>query len=102
MVFLRILVMSFISDQVLLDGQDIKNLNVRHLRNFIGVVNQEPVLFATTIAENIAYGREGVTQREIEEAAKMANAHDFILQFPQVTCPPPRLGRLFSRWIGRS
>ena len=70
--------------KVFLDGQDIKSLNVRHLRRFIGVVNQEPVLFATTIAENIAFGREGVTQREIEEAAKMANAHNFITNFPQV------------------
>ena len=68
----------------MIDGQDIKDINVCHLRSFIGVVNQEPVLFATTIAENIAYGREGVTQQEIEEAAKMANAHNFITQFPQV------------------
>ena len=68
----------------MIDGQDIKDINVRHLRSFIGVVNQEPVLFATTVAENISYGREGVTQQEIEEAAKMANAHNFITQFPQV------------------
>ena len=47
-------------------------------------MNQEPVLFATTISQNIAYGRDGVSQREIEEAAKMANAHDFITQFPKV------------------
>jgi ATP-binding cassette subfamily B (MDR/TAP) protein 1 len=48
------------------------------------VVNQEPVLFSTTIAENIAFGREGATQREIEDAAKAANAHNFISQFPKV------------------
>ena len=69
---------------MLLDGEDIKSLNVRHLRRFIGVVNQEPVLFATTIAENIAFGKGHATQHEIEEAAKMANAHDFITNFPQV------------------
>ncbi|CAB4018377.1 Multidrug resistance 1, partial [Paramuricea clavata] len=70
--------------RVLLDGQDIKSFNVRHLRRFIGVVNQEPVLFATTIAENIAlFGKEGATQNEIIEAARMANAHDFICNFPQ-------------------
>lgn len=69
---------------VYVDGHDIKDINVSHLRSFIGIVNQEPILFSTTIAENIAYGREGVTQREIEEAAKMANAHDFITKFPQV------------------
>ena len=68
----------------MLDGQDIKDINVRHLRSFIGVVNQEPVLFATTISENISYGREGVTRQEIEEAAKMANAHNFVTQFPKV------------------
>ena len=73
--------------KVTLDGQDIKNLNVCHLRKFIGVVNQEPVLFSTTIAENISYGREGVTRQEIEEAAKMANAHDFITNFPKVYIP---------------
>ena len=69
---------------MLLDGQDIRSLNVRHLRRLIGVVNQEPVLFSSTIAENIAFGHEGVTRQEIEEAAKMANAHTFISQFPQV------------------
>ena len=48
-------------------------------------MNQEPVLFSTSIAENIAFGREGVTQEEIEQAAKTANAHNFITQFPKVT-----------------
>jgi ABC-type multidrug transport system fused ATPase/permease subunit len=48
-------------------------------------VNQEPILFSTTIAENIAYGRERVTQQEIEKAARAANAHNFISQFPKVT-----------------
>lgn len=47
-------------------------------------MSQEPVLFATTIAENISYGREGATMAEIEEVAKKANAHNFISQFPQV------------------
>ncbi|XP_023932082.1 multidrug resistance protein 1A isoform X3 [Lingula anatina] len=68
--------------QVFLDGVDIKDLNIKWLRNHIGVVSQEPVLFATTIAENIRYGRDGVTQEEIEKAAKEANAHDFISQLP--------------------
>ena len=52
------------------------------MRQQIGVVSQEPVLFATTIAENIRYGKEGVTQSEIEEAAKVANAHSFISELP--------------------
>ncbi|NXB48023.1 MDR1B protein, partial [Leucopsar rothschildi] len=64
------------------EGTDIKTLNVRHLREVIGVVNQEPVLFATTIAENIRYGREDVTMEEIEKATKEANAYDFIMKLP--------------------
>uniref|UniRef100_A0A8C5NS65 ATP binding cassette subfamily B member 4 n=1 Tax=Junco hyemalis TaxID=40217 RepID=A0A8C5NS65_JUNHY len=67
---------------VTLDGQDIKSLNIRYLREVIGVVNQEPVLFATTIAENIRYGREDVTMEEIEKATKEANAYDFIMKLP--------------------
>ncbi|KAM6421909.1 ATP-dependent translocase ABCB1 [Rhynochetos jubatus] len=67
---------------VTIDGQDIKTLNVRYLRDIIGVVNQEPVLFATTIAENIRYGREDVTMEEIEKATKEANAYDFIMKLP--------------------
>ncbi len=69
---------------VLVDGHDIKDIEVSHLRKYVGIVNQEPVLFSTTIAENIAYGGEGITQQQIEEAAKMANAHNFITQFPKV------------------
>ena len=70
--------------QVFLDGKNIKDINTAYLRSHIGVVSQEPVLFSTTIAENIAFGREGVTQQEIEQAAKSANAHNFISQFPKV------------------
>jgi ABC-type multidrug transport system fused ATPase/permease subunit len=69
---------------VLLDGVDVKQLNVGWLRSHIGVVGQEPVLFATTIKENIRYGREDATLQEIEEAAKEANAHDFISKLPEV------------------
>ena len=57
----------------------------------VGVVSQEPVLFGTTIGENIRYGREGVTQEQIELAAKQANAHDFIMKLPLVY-----LGSLFN------
>ena len=59
-----------------------RELDVQWLRQQIGVVSQESVLFATTIAENIRYGKEGVTQAEIEEAAKAANAHSFIKELP--------------------
>ncbi|XP_015708893.1 ATP-dependent translocase ABCB1-like isoform X4 [Coturnix japonica] len=68
---------------ITIDGQDLKSLNVRYLREIIGVVNQEPVLFATTIAENIRYGREDVTMEEIEKATKEANAYDFIMKLPK-------------------
>ncbi|XP_014447168.2 phosphatidylcholine translocator ABCB4 isoform X4 [Tupaia chinensis] len=66
-----------------IDGQDIRTLNVRYLREMIGVVSQEPVLFSTTIAENIRYGRGNVTMDEIKKAVKEANAYDFIMKLPQ-------------------
>ena len=67
---------------MLIGGFDIRELNIRWLRQHIGVVSQEPVLFATTIAENIHYGKEDATQDEIEAAAKAANAHSFIANLP--------------------
>ena len=69
--------------RVCIDGNNVKDLHLGWLRSQIGVVGQEPVLFGTTIGENIRYGRSGVTQDEIEKAAKEANAHDFILRLPQ-------------------
>ena len=69
--------------RVCIDGNDVKDLHLGWMRSQIGVVGQEPVLFGTTIGENIRYGRSGVTQEEIEKAAKEANAHDFILRLPQ-------------------
>ncbi|CAH3028476.1 unnamed protein product, partial [Porites evermanni] len=71
------------SGEVSVDGHDIPSLNLKWLREHIGVVSQEPVLFDTTIAENIRYGKEDVTQEEIEKATKMANAHDFIRSLPK-------------------
>ncbi|KAM9308182.1 ATP-binding cassette sub-family B member 5 [Gastrophryne carolinensis] len=68
--------------EILVDGHDIRSLNVRHYREMIGVVSQEPVLFGTTIKHNIRYGRENVTDEEIERAAKEANAYDFIMELP--------------------
>lgn len=78
-------VLSFSSwSQVTLDGHDIRGLNIQWLRTLIGIVEQEPVLFATTIAENIRYGRPGVTMDDIVTAAKEANAYNFIMDLPQV------------------
>lgn len=70
--------------QITIDGQDIRTFNVKYLREIIGVVSQEPVLFATTIAENIRYGRGNVTMDEIKQAVKEANAYEFIMRLPQV------------------
>ena len=67
-----------------MDGNSLKDLNLKWLRSQIGVVNQEPVLFQSSIADNIRMGRDGVTQEEIELAAKNANAHDFIMSLPDV------------------
>lgn len=67
-----------------MDDVDVKEMNLTWLRQQIGVVSQEPVLFGNTIAENIRYGRIDVTQGEIEQAAKEANAHTFIKELPQV------------------
>jgi ATP-binding cassette subfamily B protein len=67
---------------VRLDGQDIKGLNARWLRTRIGTVAQEPVLFSTSIAANIRYGRPDATDDELEAAARAAHAHDFILGLP--------------------
>ncbi|KAI4570343.1 hypothetical protein MJG53_006321 [Ovis ammon polii x Ovis aries] len=63
--------------RITIDGQDIRTFNVKYLREIIGVVSQEPVLFATTIAENIRYGRGNVTMDEIKQAVKEANAYEF-------------------------
>ncbi|CAL8389153.1 unnamed protein product [Boreogadus saida] len=68
---------------VTLDGHDIRGLNIQWLRSLIGIVEQEPVLFATTIAENIRYGRPGVSMDDIIAAAKEANAYSFIMDLPR-------------------
>ncbi|XP_059667590.1 ABC transporter B family member 1-like [Cornus florida] len=70
------------SGQVLLDGHDIKTLKLKWLRQQIGLVSQEPALFATTIKENILLGRPDASLGEIEEAARVANAHSFIVKLP--------------------
>jgi ATP-binding cassette subfamily B protein len=68
--------------KILLDGNDIRDLKLVDLRNQISLILQEPVLFATTVAENIAYGRPDANRDEIVAAAQAANAHDFIERLP--------------------
>ncbi|KAK8558479.1 hypothetical protein V6N13_103654 [Hibiscus sabdariffa] len=70
------------SGEVMLDGHDIKTLKLRWLRQQIGLVSQEPALFATTIKENILLGRPDANEIEIEEAARVANAHSFVVKLP--------------------
>ena len=70
------------SGRVLLDGQDIRDVTQESLRAAIGVVPQDTVLFNDTIRYNIAYGRPGATQEEIERAARLAQVHDFVLRLP--------------------
>jgi len=69
--------------QILIDGHDIRDVTQKSLRQHIGTVMQESFLFSSSIAENIAYGRPDASREEIEEAAKAARAHDFILSFPE-------------------
>ncbi|MCB9148954.1 MAG: ABC transporter ATP-binding protein [Caldilineaceae bacterium] len=67
---------------VRVDGMNVKDLRVKKLRRNIGIVLQNPFLFNATIAENIAYGRPDASQEEIEAAARAAQAHEFIMSFP--------------------
>jgi ABC-type multidrug transport system fused ATPase/permease subunit len=67
------------SGSVKVDGIDVRDMKITSLRNLIGIVGQIPVIFNGTIAENIAYGSPDATMEEIENAAKLANAHEFIV-----------------------
>ncbi|TWA61663.1 ATP-binding cassette subfamily B protein [Azospirillum brasilense] len=69
--------------QVRIDGQDVAGATQTSLRSQIAIVPQEPILFHRSLAENIAYGRPGATPAEIERAARLANAHDFITRLPK-------------------
>ena len=70
--------------EVKVGGKNIREICVGKLRQIIGVVSQEPVLFATTIGENIRWGKEDATQDEVIEAARQANALDFVSNLPEV------------------
>lgn len=72
-----------LSGAVTMDGVSLKDMDMGDLRNLVGVVTQETVLFNDTIASNIAYGSPNATREQIVAAAKMANAHDFIMSQPE-------------------
>jgi ATP-binding cassette subfamily B protein len=69
--------------RITIDGQDIASVTQESLRRQIAIVQQEPVLFHRSLAENIAYGRPGASMAQIEQAARLANAHEFILRLPK-------------------
>lgn len=69
--------------RILIDGQDIAKVTQQSLRSQIAIVQQDPILFHRSLAENIAYGRPGAGMAAIEQAAKLANAHDFIMRLPK-------------------
>jgi ATP-binding cassette subfamily B (MDR/TAP) protein 1 len=73
-----------LAGEVLIDGVDIRRMKLGWIRQNIGLVSQEPVLFSTTIRENIAYGMENLTHEEIKRAIELANAAKFIDKFPDV------------------
>ena len=68
--------------RIMIDGRDIRSVTLKNLRDHIGMVQQDVYLFAGTIFENIQYGKPGATREEVIEAAKNANAHEFIMAFP--------------------
>jgi ATP-binding cassette subfamily B protein len=69
--------------RILVDGQDIAKATQQSLRSQIAIVQQDPILFHRTLAENIAYGAPGASMEAIEQAARLANAHEFILRLPK-------------------
>jgi ATP-binding cassette subfamily B protein len=69
--------------RILIDGQDIAKATQQSLRSQIAIVQQDPILFHRSLAENIAYGAPGASMAAIEQAARLANAHDFILRLPK-------------------
>jgi ATP-binding cassette, subfamily B, bacterial MsbA len=71
-----------VSGRITIDGRDVRGLRQDSYRRLFGVVSQEALLFNATIRENIAYGREGLTEADIVRAARVANAHEFIMEFP--------------------
>ncbi|CAA2983843.1 ABC transporter B family member 6-like [Olea europaea subsp. europaea] len=71
-----------VAGQVLLDGRDLKSYDLRWLRSHLGLVQQEPIIFATTVRENIIYARHNASEAEMKEAARIANAHHFISSLP--------------------
>jgi ATP-binding cassette, subfamily B, bacterial MsbA len=71
-----------VEGQIFIDGEDIRDISIKDLRNLMGIVNQDPILFNDSFYNNIAFGMKNVSEAEVIEAAKVANAHDFVSQTP--------------------
>ena len=69
--------------EILIDGRNVGNIEPQELYSLVSTVSQEPVLFARSILDNIRYGKQDATDDEVLEAAKKANAHEFIVDFPE-------------------
>ena len=69
--------------EILFDDVNIKNASLKSVRNLLGMVSQEPILFNDTVFNNIAFGLENISEQDVMEAARIANAHDFIMQMPE-------------------
>ena len=82
------------SGQILIDGVDLKTFQLKWIRGNMGLVSQEPILFATSIKSNIVYGKENATEKEIRTAIELANAATFIDSLPEV-CQV----KYFKNWI---
>jgi subfamily B ATP-binding cassette protein MsbA len=70
------------SGEILIDGQDIRHVKIADLRGLFGIVSQEPILFNDSVRNNIVFGKSDIGQEQIEAAARVANAHDFIVKLP--------------------
>ncbi|MDD5598687.1 MAG: ABC transporter ATP-binding protein, partial [Victivallaceae bacterium] len=88
------------SGSVTIDGIDVRDLSIASLHKNIGIVTQDPILFNETIAENISYGNPDATKNEIEEAAKKANAHKFIVDGRHVNAYETEVGEKGSKLSG--
>src|SRR5262249_37048502 len=72
-----------VAGHIAIDGRDVRVLRQEAYRRLFGVVSQEALLMNATVRENIAYGREGLFEADVLRAARIANAHDFIMEFPE-------------------
>src|SRR5204863_1476736 len=71
-----------VAGRITVDGRDVRTLRQESYRRLFGVVSQEALLFNATIRDNIAYGREGLSEADVVSAARIANAHGFVMEFP--------------------